>query len=323
MKKYIILLMGMLFFIGCSSKHFEPKKICEKNLNSTQHNGKLVEYTYKTMTFEKNKGFFKNKKEYFDENGKSLGKFIKINKDLAINGDKLLIISKKKIFKLPFLIYSATKKGNLIAVVFEDNSYGVYDTLTKNLIFKNRDDGMLETRYIHTNPIFYKDLLFFPLLNGNVAVVDLTKKEFIRNLIISQKDINDNVIFIKIIDDKLFMATPHSLVLFNPHFLIHYNDDIKYIVNKGKFLYVFTIDGRIVKLNLDLKKLKEIKLPYASFSLPGVCNNKIYTVEFENYLIEVDDNLNYKVYKGDFDVKSPIKIQKCKIYNENRIFKIE
>jgi hypothetical protein len=74
---------------------------------------------------------------------------------------------------------------------------------------------------------------------------------------------------------------------------------------------------------MDLKKIKEIKLPYASFSLPSICNGKIYTVEHEDYLIEIDNNLNYKVYEGDFDTDVPLKIQNCKIYNEDKVFVIE
>jgi hypothetical protein len=321
MKKYLLILG--LIFAGCSTKHFEPTKVYEKNLNETTQDKKLSDYTYKHLTFVKTKGFFKEKKEYFDENGKSLGEFIKINDDLAANGDKLLIISQNKVIKLPNLVYSATKNGDLIAVVFEDNEYGIYDLKKKSLIFKNSDDGMIEARYIHASPIFYNDLVLFPLLTGNVAVVDLTKNQFVRNLIISEKNINDNVIFLKIVKDKLFMATPHALVLFNPNFLIHYDDDIKYVIDNGNYLYIFTIDGRVVKLDTDLKKIKEIKLPYASFSFPGVCRGRIYTVEYENYLIEIDKNLNYKVYEGDFDTDEPLKIQGCKIYNENKVFVIE
>jgi hypothetical protein len=321
MKKYLLVLV--LIFAGCSSKHFEPKKVYENNLKESYRDKKLSEYTYKYLTFEKTKGFFKKKKEYFDENGKSLGKFIKINDDLAVNGDKLLIISQKKVINMPNLIYSAAKKDNLIAIVFEDNGYGIYDLEKKDMVFKNSDDGMLEARYIHANPVFYNDLVLFPLLNGNVAVVDATEKKFIRNLIISEKNINDNVIYLKIVNDRLFMATPHSLVLFNPNFLIHYNDDIKYVINKKNYLYVFTIDGRVVKLDMELKKIKEVKLPYASFSLPGICRDKIYTVEYEDYLIEINDNLNYKVYKGNFDINAPLKIQNCKIYNKDKVFFIE
>jgi hypothetical protein len=321
MRKYIFILA--LIFAGCSSKHFEPKKVYENNLTVKQQDKKLVEYTYKNLTFEKRRGLFNSKKEYFDEKGNSLGKFIKINDDLAVSGDKLLLISEKKVFRLPNLIFSATKKDNLVAIVFENNEYGIYDLNKKELIFKDSDDGMIESRYVRANPIFYSGLVLFPLLNGSVAVVDLEKKEFIRDLIISQKNINNNIIFLKIVNDKLFIATPYSLVLFNPHFLIHYNDDIKYVLDKDNFLYVFTIDGRVVKLDSDLKKLKEVKLPYASFFMPSVCNNKIYTVEYENYLIEIDDNLNYKVYRGKFDTDYPIKIQNCKIYNKNKVFVIE
>ena len=343
MKKLSLALFASVFFIsGCSSKYFEPQKAEYKDLEYNSSDKTLKDYTYKHMTFKKTKGFFHKETEYFDENGKSLGKFIKINNDLAINGDKLLVISQKKVIKMPNLIFSATKKDNFLAIVFEDNSYGIYDLNRKDFVFKNSDDVALQSRYINATPVFYNDLVLFPLINGNVAVVDLNKKVFVRNLIISQNSINDNVIFLKIVNNKLFMATPHNLILFNPNFLIHYKDDIKYVVNLDDYLYVFTIDGRVIKLDLNLKKIKEIKLPYASFSLPGICNGKIYTVEERNYLIQIDKDLNYKVYKkmsgnynvnvgkevyhfykGYFKTDKPLKIQGCKIYNSNEVFEIE
>ena len=243
---------------------------------------------------------------------------------MAVKGNKLLVISQKKTYNLPYLIYSATKKGDLVAVVFENGKYGLYDLQTQKMKFVYDGDGVFSVRYTHADPLFYKDLILYPLLTGNVAVTDLNSGQYIRALNISQNQFNDNVIFLKIVDGKLFMATPSKLVLFNPAFLIDYKADIKHVIDNNGYLYIFKVDGTIVKLNKDLKVIKQIKLPYASFFAPSVCNGNIWTVEKGGYLLKITPDLNVNVYTGNnFNTNDALKIIGCRIYNEDKVFMIE
>ena len=202
--RYLLILL-VIFFTGCSVKVYEPKKTEHKKLPVNNEYKSLSEYTKNTLTFSTLKLKYVKKsdilddgirveKVYFDKKGNELGKFIKINKDLAVSGKKLYVISQKKVYELPFLIFSATRKDNLVAVVFENGKYGVYDLNNKKMKFIFEGDGVLSVRYLHAQPLFYKDLILYPLLTGNVAVVELNNGKYIRSLNISQNQFNDNVI---------------------------------------------------------------------------------------------------------------------------------
>ena len=122
------------------------------------------------------------------------------------------------------------------------------------------------------------------------------------------------------------MATPSKLVLFNPSYLIDYKADIKHIIAYNNYIYIFTVDGYIIKLNTNLKEIKKIKLPYASFYAPSVCKGNIWTVEKEGYLIKITPDLNIKVYTGngfDTDWDDELKLDGCKIYNNDKVYVIE
>ena len=321
-----LLIIAFLFFAGCSTKVFEPKKVESKSLRVKSLDKTLSAYTKNTLTFKKEKGLFSKKVVFYDENGNILGEFKKINKDLAVNGRKMLVISAKKTYNLPFLIFSATKKGNLVAVVFENGKYGLFDIRTKKIKFVYDSDSVLSVKYLHATPLFYKDLILYPLLSGNVAVVDAKEGQFIRYLNISQQQFNDNVIFLKIVNNQLFMATPSRLILFNPNFLIDYKADIKHIIDYKGFIYIFTTDGKIIKLDSNLKEIKKIDLPFASFFAPTICKGNIYTVEKEGYLIKITPDLNITIYDGNnFDTSAygELKIKGCRIYNDDKVFMIE
>jgi len=332
MKKIVYFILSF-FILGCSTKMYEPKHSIEKKLTTKPHK-ELYDYTKKAETFRElelkyvKKSFLDNGVRgvyvYYDEAGNKLEKFKKISKDLAVNGDKLLLVKEKKVIKMPFLIYFAVKKENIIALIFEDNSYGIYSLREKKIIFINKDEPVIASKNLSANIMFYKDLILFPLLNGKIAVVEAKKYQFIRDIDISDNYIIDNVIYMKIVNDNLFMATPKKLVLFNPNFLIDYKTDIKHIIDDGKYLYLFSVDGKIIKFDSNLKKLKEIELPFADFFAPTICNGDIYTITYGGYLLKINKDLNVTVYKtGQFNTKVPLRLKGCKIYNENKVFFIE
>ena len=329
----IIYFILPFFILGCSTKEYIPKHPIDKKLKSKSHK-ELYDYTKKSETFRElelkyvKKSFLDNGVRgvyvYYDEKNHKLGKFKKINKDLAANGDKLLLVKEKKVIKMPYLIYTAVKKGDLIALVFEDNSYGIYSLKDKKIVFFNRDEPVISAKTLNANILFYKDLILFPLLNGKVAVVDGNNFKFIRNIDLSDDFVIDNIIYMKIVKDNLFIATPKKLILFNPNFLIDYKDDIKHIIDDGKDLYIFTVDGKIIKFDSNLKKLKSVTLPFADFFAPTICKGSIYTVTYGGYLLKISKDLNVTAYEtNQFETGFPLRLKGCKIYNQDKVFFIE
>jgi len=324
MKKIIYIILPAIFIIGCANKEFEPKHPISKELPYKTYK-ELYDYTKNSETFKSSSfGFGFGKEIFYDEKNHKLGKFEKINKDLAARGDKLLLVNEKKIIKLPQLVFSATKKGDKIAIVFENDAFGIYSLKKNKLIFYQKDDNVVSVKYLSAAPIFYQDLILFPLLDGKIAIVDGKTYTFIRNLDISDNSIIDNIIFLKIVNNNLFMATPKKLVLFNPNFLIDYKADIKHIIDDGKYLYIFNVDGSIVKMNTNLKVIKKIKLPFADYFAPSICRGNLYTITSNGYLLKITPALKVTVYEtGEFETDEPLRIKGCKIYNDKKVFIIE
>ena len=332
--RYLFLAIFILF-AGCATKEFNDKNAKEMNLKSKSTLRSLEDYTKKALTFKELKLKYVKPTSFIDDgvrgeyvnydiNGIKLGKFKKIDKNLAVYGDKIKILDNNKTVKLPHLVYTATKKGNLIAVVFENNGYGIYDLSNQKLVFYKKDDDAITAKYLGSRPLFYNSLVLFPLLNGTIAVVDVNSMKFIRNIDISDDFIIDNIIYLNIVNDNLIMATPKRVVLFNPNFLIDYKDSIKHIIDYNGYLYVFNNEGKVIKFDSNLKKIKEKEFPFASFFAPSVCKGNIYTVTYSGYLIKLTPELNATVYKtGQFDTDAPLKIKGCKIYNQDKVFIIE
>ena len=332
--KYLFLVLTILF-AGCATKQFEDKNAKEVNLKSNSSEKSLEDYTKKALTFKELKlkyvkptSFIDDgvKGEYvnYDLNGTELGKFKKLDKNLAVYADEIKVLKNNQNIKLPYLIYSATKKGNLIAVVFENNAYGIYDLSQNRLVFYKKSDDAITAKYLGEKPLFYNSLILFPLLNGTIAVVDANALKFVRNIDISDDFIIDNVIYLNIVNDNLLMATPKRLVLFNPNFLIDYKDSIKHVIDYDGYVYLFNNEGKVIKFDSNLKKIKEKEFPFASFFAPSVCKGNIYTLTSSGYLIKLTPELNATVYKTDqFDTDFPLKIKGCKIYNQDKVFFIE
>ena len=322
--RYFLFLIPVFLFLGCANKEFEPKNPISRELPYKNHKT-LYDYTKTTETFKTSKfNFGFGKTIFYDEKGHKLGKFKKIAKNLASYDEKLLIIDENKTIKMPYMIYSATQNKDKIALVFENNAYGLYSLKQHKMIFFQKGGDAIAAQYLGASPVFYQGLILYPLLNGNIAVIDAKTDNFIRNIDISNETIIDNIIFLKIVNNNLFMATPKKIVLFNPNFLITYKDEIKHIISYKNNLYIFNVEGKIIKLDSNLKKLKEKNLPFADFFAPGICRGNIYTVTSNGYLLKITPDLNISVYKTDqFDTSEPLRIKGCKIYNQDKVFFIE
>ncbi|NPA12104.1 MAG: hypothetical protein GXO62_07665 [Epsilonproteobacteria bacterium] len=325
------LLIILLLFLGCASKdRFIPKDV--KNQPLKTKSGKILEdYTNDSLTFKALRLKYvkpsviddgvRGQWVYYDINGTKLGKFEKIDASLAKDGSKLMILPQKKIISLPEIVYTAKKRGDIVAIVFNNNAVGVYDLKKDKLILYKAFAPSIGVRYESGEILFYKGLILFPLLNANVAVVE--NNRYLKNINIGEGEFNDNIIFMKIVNNSLFIATPQRLILFDPNYLINYDADIKHIISDDKYIYLFLVTGEVVKLDSNLKVIKKTTLEFADFSAPSFCRGDIYTISGD-YLIKLNKDLNTTVYEGNkFDYGYPLKIKGCKIYNANKVYLIE
>jgi len=321
-------LIFVLLFLGCSNKDIFIPKDTKPFLSKPKTTKTLADYTKEALTFKdlelvyvKKRSFIdtgiKGEWRYFDENGTNLGEFERFDKEILINANKIKLNGRSINFK--HLIYSAKRKNNLLAVVFENNAIGLYDLDIDKLVFYKEFKEALGVKYLAQAPIFYDNVIFYPLLDGRVAIVK--DKKFINNIVVSDGVVNNNIIFLKIIDDTLYIATPNRLIIFNPNYFINYDAQIKHIIYKKPYFYLFLVGGEIIKLDKNLKEIAKKRLDFASFYYPSICKGNIYTIA-RGYLIKITPQMDITVYRG-LNIGEITRIKGCKIYTDNKVYKIE
>jgi len=332
MKKLSFLLPFFLLFVltGCSHKnYFEPEKVAGEVRYDGALPAQIVDRTVVSATLEN--GEFITKKEGLVK--KKLPKGFRVvneNDDNYIAADRsgnIKILSKegKIVYEKSFkdIVASASLKDNLLAIVFANNRLYLYDTDSEEEYFNEKLDNVYALDARVANPAFLNDLVIYPTLDGRLIITDIAHKKIIRDLVISNEKYFNNVIFLKVIGNRLIAATNTKVMSIDPKGINIYGEaEIKDIIFLEDRVYIFTKDGRIVLTTPNLKILKEKKYPFAIFS--GVIYGEfIYAIEKGGYVIAVDKDLiteNY--FKLPDPIESILFTAGDKLYYKDYYFKL-
>jgi hypothetical protein len=294
MKKYYLSLVALLFITGCSTReYYEPKKdvLAHQEISLDKELPSDIKFfTRDNATLEDG--------TIIPDNIKLPKGFVSLSKGLAKKGYILLVGDKQ--LKFDKLIVQASKKDNLVAITFSDNSMELYDLNQNKAIIKNNFGDSLALRKFVAAPLFYKDLLVVPTLNGKLAILNLKTKKLIREITVSKKDYFSNVIFLAVRNDTLIAASRDNIISIAPGIFAQKEYNIKHILVSEYNVYVFTLEGDIKKLNLELKEVASKSLKFANIIAPTFVGKYIYFVEYGNgtYLIRMNRDLkNLKVYE--------------------------
>jgi outer membrane protein assembly factor BamB len=293
MKKYYLLLISIFLISGCTTReYYHPSASVLSNTEidiSDKLPAKIKFFTKKEATLENSQVVPDNK---ILKKG-----FVALDKELSKKANILLINNKE--IKFDKLIVQAAKNANLLVVLFSDNSVEFYDLNKNKAIFSYKFGDSLALRKFVAAPIFYKDLVIVPTLDGKLAIFNSKTNKIIRDIVISKKDYFSNIIFLDVIQDTLIAASRDTIISISPGVFSQKSYNIKHIIATKNNLYIFTIEGYIKKLNLQLKELASIELSFANIIAPTVVNNYIYFIEYGDgtYLVKLDMNLKkLKVY---------------------------
>ena len=292
MKFKLLSLIAIILFTGCSTRsYFEPKKnVKNPIIIKSELNSPIINITKNIATLKNG--------ETIPKTTKLPKGFIALDKNLAIKGYILRVNNKNITFKK--LIATAKKNNNLIAIVFGDNSFGLFDLNQNKLISTYNFGPSLANRKFIAQPVFYKDLILVPSLNGKVGIYDKTKTQMLREIIVSKKDYFNNIIYLGVKNDNLIMASRDEIKVITPMMPVSSKSyNIRHILVGNKYIYIFTLSGEIKKLNFLLKDVKNINFKYAIILAPTIYNNKIYFLSRGNnsYLIKLNKNFsNYEIY---------------------------
>ncbi|CBG40158.1 hypothetical protein [Helicobacter mustelae] len=319
-------IIAFLIFEGCSQrKDFVPKKIS----GSVTFNKVLpseLEWSSRNSVILKNG-------EVISKSGGTLLKLQK-NSRLLNENDKYYMImqdcqhielidkvtQKTKKFPTRSCAFSANMKDHFLAFVLIDNSYGIYDINTGEMIFSDRGSSAIAVDSLNASPAFLDTLVVFPTLDGQISGVSLRTKKLERTIIVHSEKFFSNVIFLDAADSRIFAATPKRLITLVGGRQFDYEANIRDVKLYNGYLYVLTLEGKILQLDATMRVVNELSLPFAVLSGIVIEKNKLYTMERLGYLIEVDlDDFQHKTYTLH-DVLGKVPRNKIVFYNDSRIY---
>lgn len=317
MKRVILSTLVGLFFIGCN-----------ETFNVTKQMKEEPDITVDKVLPAKIEAFNKDyitlaNGQYVDKNGiskKVLEKgFVIIDKDLQKNMNILKVDGKK--IKFNKLISTATKKGNFVAILFADNHFELYDLKKHRSIINTKFDTDYAVSHSIARPLFYEDLLIVPTLTGKLAIYDMKKLKYVTEILVSNRDFFSNIIFLKIKGNYMVAASKDSIISKGPDFTERYKADLTSVISDGKYLYLFTTGGKIIKMDFTLQIKKEADFKFAHFISPYIYKNRILFGEDSviSYIFNISKNLDdvkYNYVNISFDENSEFLGNEFYYYNE-------
>lgn len=307
MKQLLAVFLLAVFFIGCSTKEYYTPNIDEVEsldnnlINKTPLEAGIKTFNRKGATLENQKiilasGISKDKlKENFN--------FLNQIDELIISADdKGNVLVGETLIDLGKVVVAASIKDNFLAMVFADNSIGLYDLAKKQVLFKEYYKESLANDIRISNPEFLEGIALFPTLDGKVIVVSLKDPKVLRTIIVDSTSKFNNISFFTSLNNSLIASTANQIISLNSSNVIPKKFEIRDIIKKGNYLYIATLDGQLLKLDSSLNIVGKNKFKYAKIHSLGYKENSIFALESQGYLIKLDEDLkNEKIYYFQFD----------------------
>ncbi|MEJ2372461.1 MAG: hypothetical protein P8Y22_04365 [Sulfurimonas sp.] len=310
MKNYIFLILAVatLLFSGCSTKEvFEPQVVEDDWDKDSSIESDIIDRAYNAALLDNRKVLDKN--GIYDVTIDEDKRILSVSDDWIISASidgNVSMISKNdhsvtKYLDLKNTVAAASVKDNVLAVLFANNDMALYDINTQELLLKEQGNKALAVDMKIVNPYFMNDLVIFSTLDGKIVIVNSETKKRLRTVIVSSADKFNNVIYFNILDNKIVAATGTKVLSLSQK-ETRRKYEIRSIIDDGKLIYLATKQGNVVSLTPDLQVVKKTKFPFAHILGMISVDDKLYLLEKEGYLIEIQkDTFAYKIYEADID----------------------
>lgn len=323
MKHLLILITSLFLFTACSSKkYFEPT-----NPDQTL---KVVNTSLSSSILSMNReGATLNNGRILTADGISKFKlpesfhYLNISKDgkiLASNYKDTILVGNDEI-KVNNVVVAASLKDGKLALVYSNNSIELFDIEKKKTLFKDYLSVSLANDSRIANPHFMGNLVLFPTLNGKVIIISLRNYESIKNISVDAEGEFNNIIFLKVIESNqtLIAASPNKIVTISTKRILSKDYELRDIIINGSNVYIATIDGRIIKLDLELNEVTSKKYKYSKIHSLGF-HDSLFAIESQGFLIKISDDFTKdKIYNFDFKNEERLIILGNKIYNSSEV----
>ncbi len=234
--------------------------------------------------------------------------FLSLNDDVVLSVDldgNLNITSledgSRDSIELGRTVAAASVDGDLLAVLFASNDMALYTLHNKELIYRFSSSAPIVVDSRIQPPHFLGKLVLFFTLDGKLVVIDTQEKELLRSTIVSSQPYFDNIIYFNSVDDTLFLATQYKIfTLVDREYRASFNLRDALFDRDG--IWLATKEGEIIHLDERLNIIAKKKFPFAHFLAMIATDEKIYVLEKNGYLIEIDKEFaKEKIYSIDID----------------------
>ncbi|RAX54873.1 hypothetical protein CCY99_01630 [Helicobacter sp. 16-1353] len=319
-----------IIFVGCSEKkYFTPDK--NSILGEIKVDGKLDSDIYQS---NKNGAVLKNgtlitKDGIYQIKLKDNFSFLNTSGDLLLvanyDDNTLFILNKDgkelKSFPFDYMPISASLRDNILAVVLADNTSIIWDINVNELLFSHKSPASYAINSKAASPLFLDTTIIFPTFDGKIILVSLDNFKIIRTIALGSGIFFNNVIYLALEGENLIVATNNKLMTLISGEDFSYDVNISDVLYTNNKIYVLSLEGEVIELDLLLNELNKKKFPFATLNSIIVKDN-IYTLESQGYMIKIDKN-NFidSIYKIDIDEYKDSFYTDDVIYYDNKIIR--
>jgi len=329
--KIAVLAFSLLFFVsGCSEKHyFEPEDIKGRIQYDGELPAEIAEVGYSGATLKNGQVITqKGLQNYHLPKGyrfiNSYNDFVVAAGDCKPNivynkkTNEIIKLNLKRRIVAAMFIPDTTK----LAFVLEGNSYGIYDFKEQKIVSKYQSDKAISADIRIANPMLLADLVLIPTLDGKLVIMEKKGGKRVREIVVGKGEDFNNIIFLKVIGNRLVAATPHRIISVSPKIMDAQNMEISDVLFVKDGIYILSKDGTIYLCDESLKILAEKKLPFAHF-VGAIYGEFIYVVEKEGYIIALDLNLaSANIFEIPDEIENWFYSTKDTFYYEKYLFKL-
>ncbi len=321
---FVLSVLAMALLVGCSSKqYFEPEKRYRAPAKSFGET--IVSLSRDGATLKS--GNYIGKSGIGDFNLGKGYRFLSQNRRYVLASDLtgvLKVINKKSgktvhSVSLDFPVLSASMKNGMVAYVLNNNTFGIYRLSDKTKIIESPSEVTyaIDTRV--ASPIFIDNLAIIPMLDGKLIIVDIYDTDNAKVVYLSSDEAFNNIIYLARVGNTLIAATPNKIMTLGDSGRQEYTANISEVASSGSYIYLFTKEGRVIRLNHHLEVLSENKFKFAHFSAVTANANRVYALDQKGSLIVMSSNLKkFKIYDVG-EVENPVFIAKQKLYKDEKV----
>lgn len=319
MKLLIPTILSTFLFFGCSSKqYFEPEQTQRSTIKASDISDEIKSFNASGATLED--GYFISKEGISKQALPKEFEFLNVsqNKVLSTNNKDAIMINEEALL-LDEVVIAAALQDNTLALILSDNTIAIYDLNTQQFIFKEYFKESVANDIRISNPYFMDNLILFPTLDGKVIVVSKQENRVVKNIVVDPDSTFNNIIFLDVINDTLVAASNNKLIAVGTGTLNIKDYEIKEITISNDHIFVATIDGQIIKLDLQLNEIASKKYRFAKFFALNY-TNALYALESQGYLIKIEEDfINDVIYDFSFDNETKAISIGNKIYFDNKV----